>query len=147
MPAHRGFPQVGGHSFVPFWHQNTPGGCSVFYAVYLVVISIVLSLFWPVVQTGINNFGIWIANSSETSPILAPFIYGTLERLLLPFGLHHMLTIPMQDWLGLDNAARINKPSTVGQNWRWRLKKTQLTKKLQKEICQLTTRYGRKNWA
>ena len=62
---------------------------------YPVVISIVLSLFWPVVQTGINNFGIWIANSSETSPILAPFIYGTLERLLLPFGLHHMLTIPM----------------------------------------------------
>ena len=27
--------------------------------------------------------------------MLAPFIYGTLERLLLPFGLHHMLTIPM----------------------------------------------------
>ena len=55
--------------------------------------------------------------------------------------------VPMQDWLGLDNSARINKPSTVGQNWRWRLKKTQLTKKLQKEICQLTTRYGRMNWA
>lgn len=34
MPAHRGFPQVGGRSFVPFWHKNTPGGCSVFYAVY-----------------------------------------------------------------------------------------------------------------
>ena len=62
---------------------------------YSVVISMVLALFWPVVQTGINNFGIWIANSSETSPELAPFIYGTLERLLLPFGLHHMLTIPM----------------------------------------------------
>ena len=62
---------------------------------YSVVISMVLALFWPVVQTGINNFGIWIANSSETSPVLAPFIYGTLECLLLPFGLHHMLTIPM----------------------------------------------------
>ena len=62
---------------------------------YSVVISMVLALFWPVVQTGINNFGIWIANSSEPSPVLAPFIYGTLERLLLPFGLHHMLTIPM----------------------------------------------------
>ena len=54
--------------------------------------------------------------------------------------------IPMQDWLGLDNSARINKPSTVGENWRWRLKKTQLTKKLQKEICRMTTRYGRMNW-
>lgn len=63
--------------------------------VWSVVISIVLAIVWPVIQGGINAFGIWIANSSETSPILAPFIYGTLERLLLPFGLHHMLTIPM----------------------------------------------------
>lgn len=62
---------------------------------YSTVTALVLSIIWPVVQTGINNFGIWIANSSDTSPILAPFIYGTLERLLLPFGLHHMLTIPM----------------------------------------------------
>lgn len=60
-----------------------------------VVISLVLAVVWPVVQSGINAFGVWIANSSSTSPILAPFIYGTLERLLLPFGLHHMLTIPM----------------------------------------------------
>ena len=50
---------------------------------------------WPIIQLGINSFGVWIANSAENSPILAPFVYGTLERLLLPFGLHHMLTIPM----------------------------------------------------
>ena len=60
-----------------------------------VIAAILLSIFWPLVQTGINNFGIWIANSQETAPVLAPFLYGTLERLLLPFGLHHMLTIPM----------------------------------------------------
>ena len=60
-----------------------------------VIISLILALVWPVVQSGINAFGVWIANSSSTSPVLAPFIYGTLERLLLPFGLHHMLTIPM----------------------------------------------------
>lgn len=60
-----------------------------------VVISMILAVVWPVVQSGINAFGIWIANSADTSPVLAPFIYGTLERLLLPFGLHHMLTIPM----------------------------------------------------
>ena len=60
-----------------------------------VIISLVLAVVWPVVQTGINAFGVWIANSSSTSPVFAPFIYGTLERLLLPFGLHHMLTIPM----------------------------------------------------
>ncbi|RSJ65906.1 PTS system glucose-specific EIICBA component [Streptococcus oralis] len=59
------------------------------------IAAILLAAFWPVVQTGINSFGIWIANSQETAPVLAPFLYGTLERLLLPFGLHHMLTIPM----------------------------------------------------
>lgn len=60
-----------------------------------VIISAVLAVVWPAIQGGINAFGLWIAGSSSTSPILAPFIYGTLERLLLPFGLHHMLTIPM----------------------------------------------------
>ena len=60
-----------------------------------VLVAIILSLFWPLVQTGINHFGQWIANSQSSAPVLAPFIYGTLERLLLPFGLHHMLTIPM----------------------------------------------------
>lgn len=60
-----------------------------------VIISLILAVVWPVVQLGINSFGMWIANSSSSSPVLAPFIYGTLERLLLPFGLHHMLTIPM----------------------------------------------------
>lgn len=59
------------------------------------LVSLLLAAIWPVIQSGINAFGIWIANSADTSPILAPFIYGTLERLLLPFGLHHMLTIPM----------------------------------------------------
>ena len=62
---------------------------------YSVVVSLVLGAVWPVVQSGINAFGVWIANSADTAPVLAPFIYGTLERLLLPFGLHHMLTIPM----------------------------------------------------
>ncbi|MBQ4264848.1 MAG: PTS transporter subunit EIIC, partial [Clostridia bacterium] len=62
---------------------------------YSVVISLIMAVVWPVVQSGINNFGVWIANSADTAPVLAPFIYGTLERLLLPFGLHHMLTIPM----------------------------------------------------
>ncbi|MBE6860407.1 MAG: PTS IIBC subunit [Ruminococcus sp.] len=60
-----------------------------------VILSLLLSIIWPLIQLGINSFGLWIADSSSTSPVLAPFIYGTLERLLLPFGLHHMLTIPM----------------------------------------------------
>lgn len=59
------------------------------------ILSLILSVIWPIIQLGINSFGLWIADSSSTSPVLAPFVYGTLERLLLPFGLHHMLTIPM----------------------------------------------------
>ncbi len=57
--------------------------------------ALVLSALWPVIQSGINGFGVWIANSQSTAPVLAPFLFGTLERLLLPFGLHHMLTIPI----------------------------------------------------
>ena len=59
------------------------------------IAAIVLAIVWPIIQSGINGFGMWIANSKETAPILAPFLFGTLERLLLPFGLHHMLTIPI----------------------------------------------------
>ncbi len=60
-----------------------------------VIVALILCIIWPLIQSAINSFGVWIANSAQNSPILAPFVYGTLERLLLPFGLHHMLTIPM----------------------------------------------------
>ncbi|MFC0472051.1 PTS transporter subunit IIBC [Halalkalibacter kiskunsagensis] len=60
-----------------------------------VVTALVLSFIWPVIQGSLNDFGRWVATSRETAPFLAPFIYGAVERLLLPFGLHHMLTIPM----------------------------------------------------
>ncbi|EJN94637.1 PTS transporter subunit IIBC [Streptococcus ratti] len=59
------------------------------------IVALILSIVWPVIQSGINGFGMWIASSQDSAPFLAPFLYGTLERLLLPFGLHHMLTIPM----------------------------------------------------
>ena len=88
-----------------------------------VIVALILSFLWPVVQTGINNFGIWIANSKETAPILAPFAFGTLERLLLPFGLHHMLTIPINyTQLGgtYEVLSGISKGSTVfGQDPLW----------------------------
>ncbi|ERN51663.1 PTS transporter subunit IIBC [Alkalihalophilus marmarensis] len=59
------------------------------------ITALVLSSFWPFVQTLLNDFGQWIATSRNTAPVIAPFIFGTLERLLLPFGLHHMLTVPI----------------------------------------------------
>ena len=60
-----------------------------------VVSAIILSIIWPFAQSALNAFGMWLAESKDTAPILSPFIYGCLERLLLPFGLHHMLTIPV----------------------------------------------------
>lgn len=58
-----------------------------------------------------------------------------------------MCIIPMQDYMGLDNDCRTNKPSTVGTNWRWRLTKEDLSDELQEEILSVTRRYGRMNWA
>ena len=54
--------------------------------------------------------------------------------------------IPIQDYLGYDNSCRMNQPSTVGTNWRWRLTEQELNEELNKEILQLTKLYGRLNW-
>ncbi len=55
--------------------------------------------------------------------------------------------VPMQDYMGLDNRCRMNQPSTVGINWKWRLKEEDLTEELQKDIYDITLRYGRMNWS
>ena len=46
--------------------------------------------------------------------------------------------IPIQDYLELGNEARLNFPSTLGSNWKWRLAGNELTKKLAKRIAKLT---------
>ena len=51
--------------------------------------------------------------------------------------------IPMQDWLELGSEARINIPSTLGENWKWRMNSEALSKKLSKRIYKLTKLYGR----
>jgi PTS system glucose-specific IIC component len=60
-----------------------------------VITALILSIIWPFIQGSLNSFGQWIATSRDSAPILAPFVFGALERLLLPFGLHHMLTVPV----------------------------------------------------
>ena len=76
--------------------------------------AIILSFVWPFVQYGLNTFGQWIATSKDTAPIIAPFLYGTLERLLLPFGLHHMLTVPV-NYTELGGVYHILTGPTAGQ--------------------------------
>ena len=51
--------------------------------------------------------------------------------------------IPLQDYLGLDNRARINHPSTLGENWRWRVDGAALTPELAGHIRAVTETYGR----
>lgn len=57
-----------------------------------------------------------------------------------------MCIVPMQDYMGLDNRCRMNQPSTLGKNWKWRLVKGELSEELKEEILAVTKRYGRMNW-
>ncbi|QGQ44119.1 PTS transporter subunit IIBC [Metabacillus sediminilitoris] len=79
-----------------------------------VVTAVVLAVVWPFIQGLLNDFGRWIASSRDTAPIIAPFIFGALERLLLPFGLHHMLTVPM-NYTELGGTYTILTGSSAGQ--------------------------------
>ena len=54
-----------------------------------------------------------------------------------------LCVIPLQDYMGLDNSARINRPSTLGCNWRWRVKDEQLDDDLSAKIYRMTRLYGR----
>lgn len=51
--------------------------------------------------------------------------------------------IPLQDYLELDNEARINTPSTLGDNWKWRCTYSDWSEKLSKRLYKLTKTYGR----
>ena len=53
--------------------------------------------------------------------------------------------IPIQDYMELDDRGRINTPSTLGENWRWRIKKEELNEKLSQKILKLSKTYGRES--
>jgi len=52
--------------------------------------------------------------------------------------------IPIQDYLGLGTEARMNRPSTLGNNWKWRLLNGEITEGLLSKVARLTELYGRK---
>ena len=78
LPTYLGF--FAGKRFVP-----------IITALSAIVLGVVLSLVWPPVQKGIDTFSRWAAYSS---PALAATVYGFIERLLIPFGLHHVWNVP-----------------------------------------------------
>lgn len=51
--------------------------------------------------------------------------------------------LQLQDWLELGGEARMNFPSTIGQNWKWRVKKEYLTDMLAQRISDITRTYNR----
>ena len=54
-----------------------------------------------------------------------------------------LAVIPIQDYLCLGGEARINKPSTLGNNWKWRLLSGQITEELTEKMYDMTKLYGR----
>ena len=54
-----------------------------------------------------------------------------------------LCVIPLQDYLCLGNEARMNTPSTLGDNWKWRLRRGQLTDEVIGQIKAMTKLYGR----
>lgn len=69
-------------------------------------------------------------------------LYKSFIRLVMRSGAR-LCVIPMQDYLGKGNKSRMNQPSTVGKNWRWRITKEELSEDLQAEIHHITKLYGR----
>lgn len=78
LPSYLGF--FSGKRFVPIVTAFSAMG-----------IGVVLSFVWPPIQGGINGFSDF---ASKGNPALALFVYGIVERLLIPFGLHHIWNVP-----------------------------------------------------
>lgn len=78
LPTYLGF--FAGKRFVPI----VTGLAAIF-------VGVILSLVWPTVQHGIDVFSHWAA---ENDPRMAATVYGFVERLLIPFGLHHIWNVP-----------------------------------------------------
>jgi PTS system glucose-specific IIC component len=78
LPPYLGF--FAGKRFVP-----------IITGIAAIAVGVALSLVWPPVQNGINLFSHWAA---DNDPRLAATVYGFIERLLIPFGLHHIWNVP-----------------------------------------------------
>jgi malto-oligosyltrehalose synthase/4-alpha-glucanotransferase len=73
-------------------------------------------------------------NKKKVAKAMVLMAYSSIAELLI---------IPLQDILGLDESSRINTPSTVNDNWSWRLSKEALTEEVQERLLELVIRYNR----
>src|SRR4051812_30459833 len=77
LPPYLAF--FGGRRFVP-----------IITAFVAIAISVLMNFVYPVFNSGITNLGTWVTNND----VIGGFVYGALNRLLIPFGLHHILNNP-----------------------------------------------------
>ncbi|KMJ57401.1 PTS system glucose-specific transporter subunit IICBA [Bacillus sp. LL01] len=78
LPSYLGF--FAGKRFVP-----------IVTAASALVLGVVMNFIWPFAQEGLNTFSYFMTESNRT---LAAFIFGVIERGLIPFGLHHIFYSP-----------------------------------------------------
>lgn len=93
----------------------------------------------------------WFSNASKEDILyvikyfkldeLEDFNWGIIRGLWSSTS--RLTIVPVQDILGLDNKARMNRPASLGGNWTWRLTKNQLTNQLAKKLKDLTDLYWR----
>lgn len=86
-----------------------------------------------------KQFAINYLNNADTVPEEIPWDYIRLAMASVA----QLCIIPIQDYLCLGSEARINIPSTLGNNWKWRMLDGEVTKELKKRIFELTKLYGR----
>ena len=78
-----------------------------------------------------------IQNDTSPPDIVWSFIRAALSSV------SDVAIIPMQDYLELNENSRINMPSTLGDNWKWRMKSTDMSSYLAEKIKRMTKIYGR----
>lgn len=78
LPSYLGF--FAGKRFVP-----------IATAASAVILGLIMIIIWPPIQHGLNAFSNYMLGSQQT---LAAFIFGLIERSLIPFGLHHIFYAP-----------------------------------------------------
>ena len=84
-----------------------------------------------------RNFAKRYLNIHTTRDIAWEFIRSALSSVA------NTAIIPMQDYLDLGSEARINTPSTLGNNWKWRMKRDACTDALAKRMYDFAKLYGR----
>ncbi|WP_223596487.1 glucose-specific PTS transporter subunit IIBC [Neobacillus bataviensis] len=78
LPSYLGF--FAGKRFVPIITAGTA-----------IILGLVMMVIWPPIQSGLNSFSTNMVNANLT---LSAFVFGVIERSLIPFGLHHIFYSP-----------------------------------------------------